>query len=96
MPKGKATAASAYVKGEYGRVSAGDFRTRSEERDAREATDHRTDAQRWLGDPPANRSALAHYIAKSPHAADKNQKMAGNHKHERQNFLIGFGRGLYF
>jgi len=96
MPKGKATAASAYVKGEYGRVSADDFRTRSEEREAREAADNRSECERLMGDPPANRSASAHYIAKSPHAADKNQKMAGNHKHERQNFLIGFGRGLYF
>jgi len=66
MPKHKATAASAYVKGEYGRVSADDFRSRAQERDAREAADNRTDAQRWLGDPPANRSALAHYIAKIP------------------------------
>jgi hypothetical protein len=33
-------------------------------RDARQATDNRTEAQRWLGDPPADRSALAHYIAK--------------------------------
>jgi hypothetical protein len=40
MPKPKATAASAYVKGEYGRVSADDFRTRSEEREAREAADN--------------------------------------------------------
>jgi len=31
---------------------------------ARQATDNRTEAQRWLGDPPADRSALAHYIAK--------------------------------
>jgi len=59
MPKRKVTAASAYVRGEYGRVSADDFRTRSEERDAREAADNRTEAERFLGDPPANRSALA-------------------------------------
>jgi len=64
VPKHKPTAASAYVKGEYGRVSADDFRKRVLERDAREAGDNRTAAQRWLGDPPANRSALAGYIAK--------------------------------
>jgi hypothetical protein len=72
MPKPKATAASAYVKGDYGRVSADDFRTRSEEREAREAADNRSECERLMGDPPANRSASAHYIAKSPHAADKN------------------------
>jgi hypothetical protein len=35
-----------------------------EGKDAREAADDRTEAQRWLGDPPANRSALAGYTAK--------------------------------
>ena len=59
MPKPKATAASAYVKGKYGRVSADDFRARRQEREAREAADNRTDAQRWLGDPAPDRSALA-------------------------------------
>ena len=29
------------------------------ERDARQAVDDRTPAQRWLGDPPADRSALS-------------------------------------
>jgi hypothetical protein len=29
------------------------------EREQREASDTRTDAQRWLGDPPPSRSALA-------------------------------------
>ena len=32
------------------------------ERDQRAATDTRTEAQRWLGDPPADRSALANRI----------------------------------
>jgi len=40
-------------------MSADDFRERVLERDARDAADNRTEAQRWLGDPPANRSALA-------------------------------------
>jgi hypothetical protein len=30
-----------------------------QERDQREASDTRTEAQRWLGDPPASQSALA-------------------------------------
>jgi hypothetical protein len=34
-------------------------RSRVREREQREASDTRTDAQRWLGDPPPYRSALA-------------------------------------
>jgi hypothetical protein len=33
--------------------------SRLQERDERQAADTRTEAQRWLGDPPADRSALA-------------------------------------
>jgi hypothetical protein len=40
-------------------VPAADVKIRLEERDRREATDTRTEAQRWLGDPPPGRSALA-------------------------------------
>ena len=41
------------------RVSAAECKVRLAERDRQLADDTRTDAQRWLGDPPANRSALA-------------------------------------
>ena len=41
------------------RVSAAECKVRLAERDRQLANDTRTDAQRWLGDPPANRSALA-------------------------------------
>jgi hypothetical protein len=38
------------------------IKARLAERDQRQATDTRTEAQRWLGDPPADRSALANRI----------------------------------
>jgi hypothetical protein len=40
-------------------VPAADLKIRLEERDRREAADTRTEAQKWLGDPPPSRSALA-------------------------------------
>ena len=40
------------------RVDAADLKIRLAERDRRLAADTRTDAQRWLGDPPSARSAL--------------------------------------
>jgi hypothetical protein len=44
----------------YGdKVSPDDVAARLNEAAAREATDDRSEAERWLGDPPANRSALA-------------------------------------
>jgi hypothetical protein len=47
-------------------VPADDARARLQERDAREAADTRTPVQRWLGDPPANRSALAQSTQQDP------------------------------
>ena len=41
-----------------GRVDPQDAAARFAERDARMAADTRTDAQRWLNDPPPDRSAL--------------------------------------
>jgi hypothetical protein len=41
------------------RVDARDVAMRLAERDQREAADTRTEAQRWLGDPPLSESALA-------------------------------------
>jgi hypothetical protein len=58
MFKRSSFSAAAYVNGNYGRVSADDYRARSQERDAREAADNRIEAQRWLGDPPPPRYAL--------------------------------------
>jgi hypothetical protein len=42
-------------------MNAADLKTRLAERDQRMAADTRTDAQRWLGDPPPRRSALARH-----------------------------------
>jgi hypothetical protein len=41
------------------RAAAADVQARLQERDQRLASDSRTDAQRYLGDPPPDRSALA-------------------------------------
>jgi hypothetical protein len=41
------------------RVTPRDAAERFAERNEREAADTRTEAQRWLGDPPPGRSALA-------------------------------------
>ena len=41
------------------RVSPDDIMSRLVERDAREQADSRSVAERWLGDPPPERSALA-------------------------------------
>ena len=40
-------------------VKPNDVRDRLAERDQRQAADDRTEAQRWLGDPPRNRSAAS-------------------------------------
>jgi hypothetical protein len=39
-------------------VPPDEVRARLQERDAREVADTRTEAEKWLGDPPAHRSAL--------------------------------------
>jgi hypothetical protein len=41
------------------RVRTDEARQRLAERDARQAADNRTEAQKFLGDPPPGRSALA-------------------------------------
>jgi hypothetical protein len=51
--------AAEYVRAARDRVDPAVVEKRLAERDRRDAADTRTEAQRWLGDPPANRSALA-------------------------------------
>jgi hypothetical protein len=48
------------------RVSAADLTARLAERDARLASDTRSEAQRWLNEPPRDRSALAQGSAQTP------------------------------
>jgi len=48
-----------YTKIESRNVSPDDVRMRFMEAAARERADTRTDAQKWLNDPPPGRSALA-------------------------------------
>jgi hypothetical protein len=45
------------------RVTPDEYRARAAERDQRQASDTRTEAQRWLGDPVPSRSALAQRAA---------------------------------
>jgi hypothetical protein len=49
---------STYVNAARDRVDPGEAEQRLAERDQREAADTRTEAQRWLNDPPPGRSAL--------------------------------------
>jgi hypothetical protein len=51
--------AAAFIGAHRSRMNRDVLRIRLQERDRREASDTRTEAQRWLGDPPASRSALA-------------------------------------
>jgi hypothetical protein len=50
--------ASAFIAWDR-KVSVDELKIRLAERDRRQAADTRTEAQRWLGDPPMQRSALA-------------------------------------
>ena len=62
MSKRKPSMASQLIGlgGQY--VDHNALRERLADRDRRQASDDRTEAQRWLGDPPADRSALANRI----------------------------------
>jgi hypothetical protein len=60
-PRPRKPGAAAFV-GVVHNVPAKDLKLRLAERERREALDDRTEAQRWLGDPPADRSALANRI----------------------------------
>jgi hypothetical protein len=55
----KPSAASAMIGLGGQRIDRTALKNRFAERDARQLADNRTEAQRWLGDPPASRSALA-------------------------------------
>ena len=49
-----------------GRTDLAEIEKRLTERDRRLAADTRTEAERWLGDPPPGRSALARYGTAEP------------------------------
>ena len=53
------SSAASVMIGLGGRIDPDILRTRLQEREQRAASDTRTDAQRWLGDPPPSQSALA-------------------------------------
>jgi len=57
-PRGSHQKPNVY-RADPGRLSPDDIKQRVIEAQAREAADTRTEAQRWLGDPPPGRSALA-------------------------------------
>ena len=54
--------AGAFIRLDRHRVSATDLKSRLAERDRRQAIDNRTEAEKYLGDPPPNRSALAQMV----------------------------------
>ena len=58
--------ASAYIGLAHHRIDPEILRSRMQERDKRAATDTRTEAQKWLGDPPALQSALAQVSQPTP------------------------------
>jgi len=64
MAKRNRSTASQLLKLYSNHVDAHDARQRLAERDAREAADTRTPAQRWLNEPPPGRSALARSSAR--------------------------------
>jgi hypothetical protein len=47
-------------------ITPDDLKVRLQERDRRLAADNRSEAQRWLGDPPFTQSALAQRRDKPP------------------------------
>jgi hypothetical protein len=51
--------AAAFVHAARDRVDPAEVEQRLAERERREAADARTEVQRWLDDPPADRSALS-------------------------------------
>jgi hypothetical protein len=62
MAKRKPSMASQLIGLGGQHVDRNALRERLADRDQRQATDTRTEGQRWLGDPPADRSAFANRI----------------------------------
>ena len=61
------SAASAMIGlGGHKRIDPDVLRSRVQEREQRAASDTRTEAARWLGDPPPSQSALAQHTAAKP------------------------------
>ena len=58
--------AASVARAERVRVDPAEAEERFAEREEREAADTRTEAQRWLNDPPPGRSALARSGLKFP------------------------------
>ena len=58
-PRKPSAAAAMLGLGGHHRIDPDVLRSRVQERERREASDDRTEVQRWLGDPPRSRSALA-------------------------------------
>jgi hypothetical protein len=56
---GKRQRPTFHIVSDYKRISPDDVLRLTKDREARERSDTRTEAQRWLGDPPPGRSALA-------------------------------------
>jgi hypothetical protein len=69
LPKADTQRPTFYRVGDYQRVLPDDVLRLLKGRDARQRADIRTEAQRWLGDPPPWRSALAMKRQEKPRSA---------------------------
>ena len=58
--------AAAFINVDRSRMNPVDLRARLAERDMRQLTDTRTEAQKWLGDPPPMQSAMAQGSGQAP------------------------------
>lgn len=59
--KPRKESAAAFINLNAGRMDPAELKNRFAERDRRLAADTRTETEKWLGDPPVARSALAHH-----------------------------------
>jgi hypothetical protein len=59
MARRSRSPSSLLIDANKNRPPPADARARMQERDQRLAADHRSEIERWLGDPPRDRSALA-------------------------------------
>ena len=69
-PRKPSAAAAMLGLGGHHRIDPDTLRSRVQEREQREASDTRTEAQRWLGDPPPMQNAMCLRMSVSGGKAD--------------------------
>jgi hypothetical protein len=70
-PRGSQQKKTVHRVGDAHRISPDDVKYRMLERDRLATLDTRTESERWLGDPPPNRSALAQRLMPPPETASQ-------------------------